>query len=137
MTTSNSTLASSDDDREIGERDKKTLDDKVRNMPEDYFRKILEDKIVKSSDEEVSDGTEDDATVTSEEFDPSRGYRPRWRGTEEYIEDITYRIWEMRNVELIRDTYSESCPVFTLSGISLLLGLEHDLYQYSTVLQVN
>lgn len=80
--------------------------------------KMPEDNIVKTSDDDVTNWTKDDVTVTSEEFDPSRGYRPRWRGTEEYIEDITYRIWEMRNVELIRDTYSESCPVFTLSGNS-------------------
>ena len=110
-------IKTSGDDKE-NEKDNRTSGNK---MPED--------NIVKNSD--------DDVTVTSEEFDPSRGYRPRWRGTEEYIEDITYRIWEMRNVELIRDTYSESCPVFTLSGISLLLGLDHDLYQYSTVLQAN
>ena len=92
-------IKTSGDDKE-NEKDNRTSGNK---MPED--------NIVKNSD--------DDVTVTSEEFDPSRGYRPRWRGTEEYIEDITYRIWEMRNVELIRDTYSESCPVFTLSGNSL------------------
>ena len=108
MTVSHLTVMSAD--KLPSEKDNKTSESNVKEM--------LEDNIVKTSDNDVTNWTEDDVTVTSEEFDPSRGYRPRWRGTEEYIEDITYRIWEMRNVELIRDTYSESCPVFTLSGTS-------------------
>ena len=40
----------------------------------------------------------------------------RWNNTVEYIEDITYRIWEQRDLDLIRYTYTQDCPVFTLSG---------------------
>ena len=56
------------------------------------------------------------ATPVLEYFDPSEGYAPRWTDTEDFIEDITYRIWEKGNVDFIRDTYSDTCPIFTLSG---------------------
>ena len=54
--------------------------------------------------------------TTLEFHDPSEGYAPRWCGTEEFIEDITYRIWESGNVEFIRDTYTDTRPVFSLAG---------------------
>jgi len=52
----------------------------------------------------------------SELCDPTDGYSPRWGGTEEFIEDITYRIWEQGDLEVIKETYSDTCPVITLSG---------------------
>ena len=48
--------------------------------------------------------------------DPSLGLLPSWRNIVEYIEDITYRIWEQGNLDFIKETYSEDCPVFTLAG---------------------
>ena len=53
----------------------------------------------------------------SELCDPTDGYSPRWGGTEEFIEDITYRIWEQGDLEVIKETYSDTCPVITLSGL--------------------
>jgi len=47
---------------------------------------------------------------------PDAGYKPQWRDTVEYIEDITYKIWENRDLDYIRDTYSDTCPAFVLSG---------------------
>ena len=54
--------------------------------------------------------------TTTEFHDPSEGYVPHWCDTKEYIEDITYRIWEQGDIEFITDTYSDDCPVFTLAG---------------------
>ena len=36
--------------------------------------------------------------------DPSSGYAPHWKGTKEYIEDITYRIWEQGDIDFIKAT---------------------------------
>ena len=48
--------------------------------------------------------------------DPSLGLMPNWRNVVEYIEDITYRIWEQGDLDLIKDTYSKTCPIFTLQS---------------------
>ena len=47
---------------------------------------------------------------------PSNGYAPHWKGTKEYIEDITYRIWEQGDIDFIKDTYAKTCPIFTLAS---------------------
>ena len=52
----------------------------------------------------------------SEKNDPSRGYAPNWRDTTEYIEDITYRIWEQGNIDFIKATYAKICPIYTLAS---------------------
>lgn len=46
------------------------------------------------------------------------GFDAEFHSPEHYILDITYRIWEMRGVELIRDWYSADCVVRTPHGIS-------------------
>ena len=48
--------------------------------------------------------------------DPSSGYAPHWKDTTEYIEDITYRIWEQGNIDFIKATYAKTCPIFTLAS---------------------
>ena len=50
--------------------------------------------------------------------DPSLGLLPNWRNVVEFIEDITYRIWEQGNLDLIKETYSETCPIYTLQSCS-------------------
>ena len=37
--------------------------------------------------------------------DPSLGLLPNWKNVVEFIEDITYRIWEQGNLDLIKETY--------------------------------
>jgi hypothetical protein len=58
--------------------------------------------------------------MIAEGYDPSEGYAPRWSGTEEYIEDISYQIWEQGNVDIIRNVYSDDCPFYTLAGRVIL-----------------
>jgi predicted ester cyclase len=47
-----------------------------------------------------------------------QGFNPEFRSPEHYILDITYRIWEMRGVERIRDWYAGDCVVRTPHGTS-------------------
>ena len=54
--------------------------------------------------------------VPSENYDQTEGFIPRWRDAEEFIEDVTHNIWGKGNTELIRKTYLENCPVYSLSG---------------------
>ena len=51
-----------------------------------------------------------------ENNNPSRGYAPNWRDTTEYIEDITYRIWEQGDIDFIKATYAKTCPIYTLAS---------------------
>lgn len=48
-----------------------------------------------------------------------QGFSDEFTSPEHYILDITYRIWEMRGVELIRDWYSADCPVKTPMSVSV------------------
>ena len=51
-----------------------------------------------------------------------QGFSEEFKSPEHYILDITYRIWEMRGLELIRDWYSADCPVKT--PMSYSVGVE-------------
>lgn len=46
------------------------------------------------------------------------GFASEFHNPEHYILDITYRIWEMRGVERIRDWYAADCVVRTPHGVS-------------------
>ena len=50
--------------------------------------------------------------------DPSLGLLPNWKNVVEFIEDITYRIWEQGYLDLIKETYSKTCPIYTLQSCS-------------------
>lgn len=51
-----------------------------------------------------------------------QGFSDAFKSPEHYILDITYRIWEMRGLDLIRDWYSADCPVKT--PMSFSVGVE-------------
>lgn len=46
------------------------------------------------------------------------GFSPEFTDPEQYIVDITYRIWEGHGVELIRDWYSGDCVVRSAHGVT-------------------
>ena len=46
------------------------------------------------------------------------GFDAEFADIVDFIERITYRIWEGKQVGLIYDYYSEDCPVYTLAGYS-------------------
>lgn len=50
---------------------------------------------------------------------PLRGFEPTYRNIIDYIVRITYRIWEDRLVEYIRDTYHPESQVFDDYGLQL------------------
>ncbi len=57
-----------------------------------------------------------------EQFGPAqslRGFERTYRNIIDYIVRITYRIWEDRDVEYIRDTYSDSSHVYDDYGLQL------------------
>ena len=48
-----------------------------------------------------------------------QGFEATYRNIIDYIVRITYRIWEDRDVEYIRDTYSNTAPVYDDYGLQL------------------
>ena len=48
-----------------------------------------------------------------------QGFSDHFTSPEHYIIDITYRIWEERGVDLIKDWYSVDCPVKTPMSYSV------------------
>lgn len=48
-----------------------------------------------------------------------KGFSDEFQSPEHYIIDITYRIWEERGLERIRDWYSDDCPVKTPMSFSV------------------
>jgi len=48
-----------------------------------------------------------------------QGFDAEFKDIEDYILRITYRIWEGKQVGLCHDYYSEDCPVYTLTGITI------------------
>lgn len=48
-----------------------------------------------------------------------QGFSSEFKSPEHYILDITYRIWELRGLELIHDWYSSDCPVKTPMSVSV------------------
>ena len=48
-----------------------------------------------------------------------KGFSDEFQSPEHYIIDITYRIWEERGLDLIRDWYSDDCPVKTPMSFSV------------------
>ena len=51
-----------------------------------------------------------------------KGFSDEFESPEHYIIDITYKIWEQRGLQLIRDWYSDDCPVKT--PMSSSVGVE-------------
>jgi len=47
-----------------------------------------------------------------------KNFSPEFETPEQYIIDITYRIWEERGIERIRDWYAADCPVRTPHGLT-------------------
>ena len=47
-----------------------------------------------------------------------QNFSPEFKTPEQYIIDITYKIWEEKGVERIRDWYAADCPVRSPSGVS-------------------
>ena len=46
------------------------------------------------------------------------GFNSEFKNLKDYILKITYRIWEERGVERIRDYYGEKAPVKTPTSVS-------------------
>ena len=46
------------------------------------------------------------------------GFETEFKDLKDYILKITYRIWEEREVERIRDYYGEKAPVKTPTSVS-------------------
>jgi len=42
-----------------------------------------------------------------------------FHNVEHYILDITYRIWEQKQLDLCHNYYAKDCPVYTLAGITI------------------
>ncbi len=64
-------------------------------------------------------GTPDEARIPVD-FGPRqslRGFQEGYRNIIDYIVRITYRIWEDREVDYIRDTYSDACHVYDDYGL--------------------
>ncbi|WP_420628498.1 ester cyclase [Candidatus Leptofilum sp.] len=47
-----------------------------------------------------------------------QNFSPEFKTPEQYIIDITYRIWEMRGVNLINDWYAADTPVYRPHGVT-------------------
>ncbi|KAA3661954.1 MAG: hypothetical protein DWQ04_14835 [Chloroflexi bacterium] len=47
-----------------------------------------------------------------------QNFAPEFKTPEQYIIDITYRIWEERGIGLINEWYAPKCPVFTPHGVT-------------------
>ncbi len=47
-----------------------------------------------------------------------KGFETEFKDLKDYILKITYRIWEERGVERIRDYYGENAPVKTPTSVS-------------------
>ncbi|WP_420628497.1 ester cyclase [Candidatus Leptofilum sp.] len=47
-----------------------------------------------------------------------QNFSPEFKTPEQYIIDITYKIWEEQGVERIREWYASDCPVRSPSGVS-------------------
>jgi hypothetical protein len=47
-----------------------------------------------------------------------KGFETEFKDLKDYILKITYRIWEEREVERIRDYYGEKTPVKTPTSVS-------------------
>lgn len=54
----------------------------------------------------------------SERAASMQGFAAEFRDPWHYIEDITYKIWEERGIERIRDWYSQDCIVRTAHGVT-------------------
>ena len=66
-------------------------------------------------------GTPEEARIPADfgPAQPLRGFEPTYRNIIDYIVRITYRIWEERVVEYIRDTYHPQSQVFDDYGLQL------------------
>ncbi|MCY4566607.1 MAG: hypothetical protein OXE40_19265, partial [Gammaproteobacteria bacterium] len=66
-------------------------------------------------------GTPDEVRIPDEYGPPQslRGFEETYRNIIDYIVRITYRIWEGRDVEYIRDTYSDTSQVYDDYGLQL------------------
>ncbi len=83
-----------------------------RHMPGDYSISL---------EKYTARGTPEEARIPRD-FGPRqslRGFEETYRNIIDYIVRITYRIWEDREVEYIRDTYSDASHVYDDYGLQL------------------
>ena len=83
-----------------------------RHMPTDYEISLAE---------YTSRGTPEEARIPKD-FGPRQalaGFEETYRNIIDYIVRITYRIWEDRDVEYIRDTYDDASRVYDDYGLQL------------------
>lgn len=66
-------------------------------------------------------GTPDETRIPEDYGPPQslKGFEKTYRNIIDYIVRITYRIWEDRDVEYIRDTYSDRSHVYDDYGLQL------------------
>jgi len=100
---------------ETRERDRTALPLERQHMPTDYSISLAA---------YTGRGTDHEARIP-DDFGPKqsmRGFESTYQNIIDYIVRITYRIWEDRDVEYIRDTYAETSHVYDDYGLQLGAG---------------
>ena len=104
--------SASSDALEMGERDRVALPLERQHMPTDYSISLA-DYTGRGTDHE---------TRIPDDLGPEqsmRGFESTYQNIIDYIVRITYKIWEDRDVEYIRDTYSDTSLVYDDYGLQL------------------
>ncbi len=104
--------SASSDALEMGERDRVALPLERQHMPTDYAISLA-DYTGRGTDHE---------TRIPDDLGPEqsmRGFESTYQNIIDYIVRITYKIWEDRDVEYIRDTYSDTSLVYDDYGLQL------------------